>query len=232
MRGLPELGRVDAVLCDAGGVLLLPDPEMLRSLLQPHGLVPSDEDVVRAHFVAVRALDEAGYTAYTVGHRAFARSIGARSDQIATAATAIADIYVRHPHVPASGAARSLRRLAAAGVVLGVVSNASGTMARQLADHRICSTDGAGAEVAVVVDSEVVGVAKPDPAIFQIALDAIDVSPDRCWYIGDSLYFDVQGARSAGLPCAHVDPYGYCQADDHPHVASLSQFADALLLGR
>src|SRR3981081_2229882 len=101
MRAVPGLDQVDAVLCVAGGVLLMPDPEMLRSLLEPHGLVPSDEDVVRAHFVAVRALDEAGYTAYTVGHRAFARSIGARSDQIDTAATAIADIYVRHPHVPA-----------------------------------------------------------------------------------------------------------------------------------
>ena len=229
MRGLPELGDVDALLCDAGGVLLMPDPNKLRSLLATVGLVPSDEAIAHAHFTSMRALDDAGHTSYSVGHRAFAQAVGARPDQLDHAAAAVADIYVRHALVPAPGAAESLQRLAAAGVILGVVSNASGTMADQLAEHRICSVDGAGAEVAVVVDSEVVGVAKPDPAIFHIALDAAGMSADRCWYIGDSVYFDVQGARAAGLPCAHVDPYSQCQADDHPHVISLSQFTDALL---
>ena len=128
-----------------------------------------------------------------------------------------------------SKAAESLQRLSAADVALGVVSNASGTMAQQLAHHQICSTDGPATQVAVVVDSEIVGVAKPNPAIFELALDVIAVPPHRCWYIGDSVYFDVDGAASAGLPCAHVDPYEMCDADDHPHVASLSDFADGVL---
>ena len=230
VRRLPALAELGALLCDAGGVLLLPDGEILRSLVGPFGLAPSDPEITRAHFVSMSALDRAGHTSYSVGHRAFARAIGSPAVHLDGVANAVAAIYTRHPLVPIPGAAESLERLAEAGVVLGVVSNASGTMADQLAGHQICSVDGGSTEVAVVVDSEVVGIAKPDPAIFQIALDAIDVPRDRCWYIGDSVHFDVQGAASAGLPCVHIDPYDLCEREDHPHVSSLEAFTDAVLV--
>jgi FMN phosphatase YigB (HAD superfamily) len=49
-------------------------------------------------------------------------------------------------------------------------------------------------------------------------------------YLGDSVYFDVGGARAAGLQPVHVDPFDLCDApDDHPHVASLAAFAEALI---
>jgi len=230
VRRLPVLGELGALLCDAGGVLLLPDAAILRSLVEPFGLVPSDDEITRAHFYSMSALDRAGHTSYSVGHRAFAQAIGSSTVHIDAVASAVAAIYTRHPLTPAPGAAESLERLAQAGVVLGVVSNASGTMADQLAGHEICSVNGGSTNVAVVVDSEVVGIAKPDPGIFRIALDAIDVPSERCWYIGDSVHFDVQGAAAAGLPCVHVDPYEMCEGDDHPHVSSLKVFTDSVLV--
>jgi putative hydrolase of the HAD superfamily len=103
-------------------------------------------------------------------------------------------------------------------------------MEQQLADHRICTSDGGqAAQVAVVVDSDVVGVEKPDPAIFRIALDALGLAPDDCLYVGDTVHFDVNGARAAGLRPVHLDPYGLCPGADHPHVGSLSQLAGALI---
>ena len=85
------------------------------------------------------------------------------------------------------------------------------------------ATDGAGVPVGVIVDSAVVGVAKPDPAIFRIALDALGVpASGAVLYVGDSLRYDVAGALAAGLQPVHFDPYGYCPAPDgHRHVSSL-----------
>ena len=78
-RVLPSVDRVDAVLCDAGGVLLMPDPDVLRSLLESTGLCPTDAVCERAHFEAMRALDQHGHTAYSVGHRLSDRYRNARA---------------------------------------------------------------------------------------------------------------------------------------------------------
>jgi putative hydrolase of the HAD superfamily len=81
-----------------------------------------------------------------------------------------------------------------------------------------------------VVDSAVVGVAKPDPAIFGIALDALGVPASRTvLYVGDSLRYDVAGAVAAGLQPVHLDPYGLCPLPSgHPHVRSLAELARTL----
>ena len=65
---------------------------------------------------------------------------------------------------------------------------------------RCCrSGPGIGVEVECVIDSGAVGVSKPDPRIFQIALDAIGVAAADAWYVGDMPGIDVVGARAAGL---------------------------------
>ncbi len=43
------------------------------------------------------------------------------------------------------------------------------------------------------------GSAKPDPAIFHAACDALGVAPPETVYIGDDPVLDVQGAQQAGL---------------------------------
>jgi putative hydrolase of the HAD superfamily len=130
-----------------------------------------------------------------------------------------------------------LRALATSGLPMGVVSNSDGTVQSELRRLGVCyAPDGrepardqaaAGVRVGVVVDSAVVGVAKPDPAIFRIALDALGVSPSAAvLHIGDSLRYDVTGALAAGLTPVHLDPYGFCPAPDgHHHVRSLADVA-------
>jgi 2-haloalkanoic acid dehalogenase type II len=43
------------------------------------------------------------------------------------------------------------------------------------------------------------GTAKPDPAIFHAACQALQVSPQQTVYVGDDLSLDVLGAQQAGL---------------------------------
>lgn len=53
--------------------------------------------------------------------------------------------------------------------------------------------------VDTIVISESEGVKKPDPVIFQRALERLEVSPAEAVYVGDHPVADVQGSVAAGL---------------------------------
>src|SRR5262249_5769603 len=89
--------------------------------------------------------------------------------------------------VDALGAAR------AAGVRVAVVSNSEGVLAAFF--DRL----GIGAAFDLVVDSGVVGVEKPDPGIFRVALDRFGLRAERALHLGDNFSTDVLGARAAGI---------------------------------
>ncbi|MEY2566541.1 MAG: hypothetical protein QOE35_1070 [Actinomycetota bacterium] len=232
MQLLPAAG-VDAVLVDAGGVLLVPDADAVRRELAAVGVAPDDEACLRAHFVSMREVDIIGAPDWPAVDRRFARAIGVDEARVEEAVPLIDTIYMRDRWAPVEGAAEALVALQQAGVPIAVVSNAGGTMEDQLLQHEICSVDGrAAAQVAIVVDSHVVGVEKPDPRIFSFALDALGgPAPERCIYVGDTVHFDVHGARAAGLWPVHIDPYDLCpERTDHAHAPSLSAVADELLV--
>ena len=58
----------------------------------------------------------------------------------------------------------------------------------------------------LLIVSEEVGVAKPDPAIFHLALERLGARAERPLYVGDSLEFDLPGAAAAGLPFIWMNP--------------------------
>ena len=83
---------------------------------------------------------------------------------------------------------------------LGVISNGSSARQRQkLASVGILD------RFAVVVISEDIGVAKPDPEIFQAACRSMGASPSACVHVGDRLEVDALGARDAGLTGVWLD---------------------------
>lgn len=227
---IAELSSVKAVLLDAGGVLVLPDPSAFRARLRELGVSPDDASCYRAHYLGVAEIDRLGRKDYDAADRVMAGVFGVPDHHLASAVEAINLVYNRDRFVAIEGVAAQLNRLRAAGVRLGIVSNANGQVEADLLHHRICSRDGNEcAEVEVVIDSEVVGIEKPDPAIFALALDALGLPPEHCVYLGDSTYFDVGGARAAGIEALHLTPAGECVADDHAHVSSLRDLVDALL---
>jgi putative hydrolase of the HAD superfamily len=222
---------VSAVLLDAGGVLLLPDAAAMRRAFAPLGASPDDDLCRRAHYASTREIDRLGQVDWRAADRVIAEMFGVPEDRYEEAFAAIEAVYTSEAWVPADGAAHALRAMQDAGLPLAVVSNAGGTMEQQLLTHRVCGVgtdDGEVAEVAIVVDSHVVGIEKPDPRIFHLALDALGVEADGSVYVGDTWFFDVVGAHAAGMRAVHVDPYGWCTMDDHAHVVSLPDFVARL----
>jgi putative hydrolase of the HAD superfamily len=126
------------------------------------------------------------------------------------------------------GSASALLALSQTGVGVAFVSNSDGTAERKLRRLGICQVGpGDGVEVAAIIDSTVVGVAKPDPAIFDFALQALGVDRQRTVYVGDSRVYDVEGARAAGIIPIHFDPFGVCaDPSDHAHVGDLTAVVD------
>ena len=154
------------------------------------------------------------------------RLSGVADDQLDAAVPLIEQLIASAPWVPVDGAVDLLWSLGGAGYQLAVVSNAFGTVERQLHELRVCSVAGDGMpRVGVVIDSRVVGVEKPDARIFQLALDALGVEAARAVYVGDTVKFDVQGAEGAGLRPVHFDPFHLCTGP-HSHVSALAELSD------
>lgn len=207
--------RFDAVLFDAGGVLVLPDPTVLAPLLSPLGGSTALDDHRRAHYAAMAGKSRANsaerdWSTYNV---TYVSTVGVDDEQVDHAAELLD--RTRSAHLwrwPIPDTVAALGALAAAGVPMGVVSNASGQIADMLLRTGICQAGpGPGVEMRVVIDSDVVGVAKPDPRIFEFALPHFaGFERSRIAYVGDSVAMDVAGARGAGLHPVLVDPF-----DDH-----------------
>lgn len=63
-----------------------------------------------------------------------------------------------------------------------------------------------------IIDSEMAGVKKPNPIIFELALKTAETIPERSLMIGDSLEADIQGAQAVGFHAMHFNAHG-----DVPH---------------
>jgi len=233
---LPD--RVDAVFLDAGGVLVTPDPDRVRAELAaavPGAATPDDAALVQAHYRAMAAVDVARSAPETFDAYlpAYLGAIGHDGAAALAAARSLWSVPYRLWTRPLPGAADALAALAASGRPVVVVSNADGRVAEALATV-LQVGPGAGVEVTAVVDSGVVGIDKPDPAIFHLALDAAatalgrDVDPGRVVHVGDAHGYDVAGARAAGVVPVFVDPLGLHPAPGCPVVGSLTEVVDLL----
>jgi putative hydrolase of the HAD superfamily len=221
----------DAFLFDAGGVLVLPDPTVLGPLLAPYGGDTSIDAHRRAHYaaMAVKSMVDAGETDWHEYNMAYVNAVGVDGEHAEHAAMVLDQTRTAHLwRWPIPEAVTTLAELARRCVPMGVVSNASGQIADVLVRAKLCQAgEGSATMMRCVIDSHVVGVAKPDPAIFDRALEYFaELERDRIAYIGDSVKMDVLGARAAGLHPILVDPF-----DDHPgadfdRIRSLTDLLD------
>jgi putative hydrolase of the HAD superfamily len=211
--------RFDAVLFDVGGVLAVPDPVQIGAALSPLGGTTDVATIRRNHYAALAALevavDQAGLgTVEGLPWQAYwsmmAEGCGVSPANLAAGAKAVERLW--SPYLwfhPLHDSIAALGRLHRSGVPIGVVSNAAGQVEHMLRYQGICQVGpGMGAPVLCVVDSEIVGVAKPDPAIFDFALPHFPgIDRARIAYIGDTFHNDVLGARAAGLAPLLLDPH-------------------------
>ena len=111
----------------------------------------------------------------------------------------------------------ALERLKSAGFKLGIVSNADGRVAGDA--KRL----GLAQFFDVIIDSQVVGVEKPNPKIFQLALDALGVPPEEAMYAGDIYAIDMLGARAAGIHGKLIDQHGMYHWIEHPKIRHVGE---------
>lgn len=95
-----------------------------------------------------------------------------------------------------------LNELDARGIPYGAVSN-------NVHDYQRAKLDAAGLQrITVLVGTDTVGVAKPDPAIFLEGVRLLGTDPAQTLYIGDNLRVDAEGAAAAGLQGVWLDRAG------------------------
>jgi putative hydrolase of the HAD superfamily len=214
---MPLAYDVDGVLFDAGGVLVLPDPNVLGPLLAVYGAAATWEAHARAHYAGMavksqQGAEERDWKAYDL---AYVRALGVQDEDADEAAQVLGRTRSSWLwRAPIPSAVDTLGVLHDAGVPIGVISNASGQIEQVLRRMAVCQVgEGPGVPVRCVVDSHFVGVSKPDPEIFAFGLQALALPPERVAYVGDSVTMDVGGATAAGLLPLLLDPH-----DDHPGV--------------
>jgi putative hydrolase of the HAD superfamily len=103
-----------------------------------------------------------------------------------------------------------LETLRERGLKLGLVSNAfdPGWLL-----HRDLEQMGIAERLDFAVFSSEVGKRKPHPEIFERALEALGVEPERALFVGDRLYEDVRGANELGMTTVQAL---WFRADEHP----------------
>ncbi len=202
-----------AAFFDAGGTLVHADyARVRRALRKTVGRAPSEAELAGAEY-AGRAAIEAAMTsdpALSDGRRwmiHFAGALASLGFGAAEMAKAGPEIRAEHERanlwtVAQPGAAEALTEVRRRGLVVGCVSNSNGTV------EALLEQVGLRDSLDFVVDSGVVGVEKPDPRIFRIALERAGVAAAEAVHVGDLFPVDVAGARRAGLDAVLLDPLG------------------------
>jgi putative hydrolase of the HAD superfamily len=110
--------------------------------------------------------------------------------------------FTRDALVPREGAIETLEKLKRRGFKRGLIS--------------VCSSDVEEAwdetELAPHVDDVVlscaVGMSKPDPRIYELACERLDVRPGECAFVGDGANDELAGAQRVGMRAICVLPPG------------------------
>jgi len=220
-----------AVLFDAGNTLVFLDYERMAAAVGAALDLPiSGEGLAAGAAEASRAMERARGTdreraaAYL---ESLFRTAGVPPARMGEVRACLTDLHGQL-HLWSRVAAdthAALGRLRAAGLKLGVVSNSDGRV-----EEALRAADLLG-YFDVVLDSALVGVEKPDPAIFRAALAALDVPPAEALYVGDLYEVDIVGARAAGMPAVLLCPEGGAPDSRCRTIRSLSALADDLLQG-
>ncbi len=230
--------RIRAVFLDAGNTLIFPRLEELAQDLTAQGYPATVEHFHAAERSGKQKLDawlwpqiRSGEVPRQIDHyywseylQALMRGLGAPEHEHAQltrrVAAAFRDIQFWSRVLP--GTAPYLESLRAQGYYVGVISNSVGTMEEQL------TRLGLARYFQTILDSALVGVEKPHPEIFQMALARAGVSGSEAIFVGDTYATDVGGAELAGLTGVLMDRVGAYPHADCPRLASLPELAKVL----
>ena len=225
-RPPPIPDPLDCVLLDAGDTLLAPAPSFqgrFVAVAAAAGLPLEEAAVDAAIAEAVRAAqwpsdwtDPATQRSFWVGfYRQVLADLGHRDDGMRVAEALFAAFSDPAGYRLFDDVRPALDALAGRGVTLGVVSNFEPWLEDVLALQGIAHL------FATVAISGKLGVAKPDPEIFRVALKEAGAEPEATVHVGDQPVNDVAAARAVGITpvlidrfARHPDPDGAHRVED------------------
>jgi HAD superfamily hydrolase (TIGR01509 family) len=225
---------LDTLLLDAGGVLVFPSWERVSRVMAVHGVAVGDDVLARAGARAMLELDRpVGETtdasrAEDLFLQVLSHAGVERSEACEAGLAELRDYHARHnlwERVPGD-VEPFLARLKDAGIRLVLVSNANGTVRRHF--ERL----GLARYFHTLIDSHEEGVEKPDPRLFEIALERSGAAAGRAVHVGDLYHVDVLGARRAGIDAWLYDPAGSHPDKECRRFGDLAGVGDAVLAAR
>jgi HAD superfamily hydrolase (TIGR01549 family) len=223
----PALRGARACIFDAGGTLVHPDwPRLSRIAEDVSGRLFESTAMARAFGEMLRA---AGIEMQREGfvmpdemkrpHWVFRRMYVALGLDTRVVEEVMERLAVTHlerhvwrgidPEAP-----RVLDELKRQGLMTAVISNTD--------DGRLTdSLAGIAESFDLLIDSHVVGLRKPDAAIFQLALKQLKVDPPEAAFVGDSYVHDALAAQAVGLRGILLDPLDLHPESVCPRIKSL-----------
>jgi putative hydrolase of the HAD superfamily len=224
-----DFSRIEAILFDAGQTFLFPDFPFLKNLLAEYGvatdILPLQKGAALAREKTFRHREKENWKEYLTFWMQY---VGAPAPVIPEILARILERHKRE-HLwswPDPDAAEVFAKLKNLGYRLGVISNSDGSIAGSMQKF------GFAPFFDCMIDSHVVGVEKPDPRIFEMALQQLGLPAERCAYVGDNYDRDVIGARRAGLTPILLDPFDVVAEQDVMRVKELAELAKIFRDGR
>lgn len=222
---MTNLKEIKAVFFDAGGTLIHLDAPTIGSLLtEKLGITLSLEHFHHAQSLAMQRVAELvaeGAGATEQLKRQFYSTllpvIGVEENHLESAIDLALELAKAEMlwRIADEATAQALAELKKRGLRLAVVSNSDGRI--EFAFHQAGLFD----HFEFFIDSFLVGVEKPDPRIFQIALERAQVAAHETIYLGDLYSVDVVGARGAELTPVLYDPYSLNKDADCLRIQSI-----------
>jgi putative hydrolase of the HAD superfamily len=231
--------KLRAIFLDAGNTLMFPRVEELARDLTAEGYPATAEDFFAAERHGKRKLDEwlwpqirRGEVPRTIDHYYWGEYLSALMKRIRApeaererltgrVASSFRDITFWSRVLPETPP--FLDSLRAQGYFLGVISNSVGTMEQQLSRLDLA------ARFDAIFDSAVVGVEKPHPDIFRLALTRAGVAASDALFVGDTYSTDIGGAQLAGLSGVLLDRVGAYPDAQCPRITALPELSGLLV---
>jgi putative hydrolase of the HAD superfamily len=216
----------EALLFDFGGTLAFLDFELLAREFSRDGLAIDPLALELAEYAGRAALDRhlmgggsLGDYSYEDFFRAWMAAAGVPEELMREYGERFRAIHRESNlwRVVRPGTHEALERLKSAGFKLAIVSNADGQVENDARRFGLAHYFDA------IIDSHVVGVAKPNPRIFHIALERIGVAPADALYTGDIYAIDVLGARAAGVDARLIDQHGRYHWVEHAKIRHVGE---------
>jgi len=223
---------LQTVFLDAGGVLIFPNWTRISDALARQGISVEASALAAAEPHARLVLDDqkvVGATNDASRGWLFFDLILERAGITLSESTkaALAELHEYHVannlwELVPDGVRPALTAMREHGLKLTIVSNANGTLRAHLA--RI----GLDRYVDCVLDSCDEQVEKPDPRLFEIALERSGARKESTIHVGDLYNIDIVGARNAGLRAVLLDETNLRTNADCPRVRSLAELVERI----